>query len=294
MRRLLRTVLGLACATAACAAEPWTAQPLGSTDAPYGFLEHLPAANAGPAKKPLIFFMHGLGELGDSNKDLAKVGKYGPLKLIADKDPLGKLIEAQGAIVVAPQGLKPDGWWRTEKLIATLDTVLKRNPSIDLDRIYVTGLSMGGGGTWALATAIPERLAAAVPICGAAKPGNIDKLKELPIWAGHAVGDGTVKFSEHTQAWFDQILTARGATIAGGVMSGHAEAKSQTGFLVDGAWTWVDGGDPGPKAAASRLLLTVYPDKSHDSWTRTYQDKAMWEWLFRQTRAPAKPAAKKK
>lgn len=236
-----------------------------------------------------MFFLHGLGELGDSDKELTKVAKSGPLHLLADKDPLGRLIDAQGAIVVAPQGLKTDKWWRTDKLIATLDCVLKRHPDIDLDRIYVTGLSMGGGGTWAMATAIPERLAAAVPICGAAKPGNVDKLRSLPVWANQAIGDPVVKFSEHTQAWFDAILADRQARPAGGVMAGHEQVeKPITGWLSAKGWQWADGIAPPAAAKDPLLLLTVYDGKSHDSWTRTYQDKALWEWLFRQNRTRRK------
>jgi predicted peptidase len=279
---LFRPLLSLLSLTSCLvAADPWTVRPLGSTDAPYGYLEHLPPGYVATAKAkhPLILFLHGLGELGDSDKDLPKVAKYGPLKLIADNDPLGTLIDRQGAIVIAPQGLKADKWWQTPKLIATIDSVLKRHPDIDLDRVYITGLSMGGGGTWALATAIPGRLAAVVPICGAAKPGKVDGLRDLPIWANHAIGDPTVRFPENTRAWFEAILTDRRALPAGGL----------TGWLAaKGGWVWAEGNAPPSSAKNPRLVLTVYPGNSHDSWTRTYQNQAMWEWMFRQVRAKKK------
>lgn len=274
------------------AAEPWTAYPLGSTDAPYGYLEHLPpghptGASTTKIRHPLILFLHGSGELGDSASELAKVAMYGPLKLLADKDPLGTLIDEQGAVVVAPQGLKADKWWRTEKLIATLDDVLKRHPDTDLARIYVTGLSMGGGGTWALATAIPERLAAVVPICGAAGPNHVDRLKGLPIWANHAIGDPKVPFAKNTQAWFEALLTDHRALPEGGLMAGHGVVdKPLTGWLAaKGGWQWIDGIAPANDGMAAKLVLTIYPGNRHDSWTRTYQDKAMWEWMFAQVRA---------
>lgn len=290
---LFRPLLSLfTLATCLVAADPWTARPLGSTDAPYGYLEHLPPGYVAKAKTrhPFILFLHGLGELGDSDKELPKVAKSGPLRLIADNDPLGKLIDSQGAIVIAPQGLKADKWWQTPKLIATIDSVLKRHPGIDLDRIYITGLSMGGGGTWALATAIPGRLAAVVPICGAAKPGKVDGLRDLPVWAHHAVGDPTVRFPENTKAWFEAILTDRRALPAGGLLATNTTVEQPlTGWLAaKGGWVWAEGKAPPATAKDPRLVLTVLPGNNHDSWTRTYQNQAMWEWLFRQVRARKK------
>lgn len=269
------------------AAEPWTAVPMGTTDAPYGYLEHLPPdyRKHPKGRHPLVFFLHGLGELGDSAKDLAKVGKYGPLKLLADGDPVGRTIDQQSAIVIAPQGLKADKWWRTEKLTATLEAILKRHP-IDPARIYVTGLSMGGGGTWAVATALPGRIAAIVPICGAARAGDAKKLRGLPIWAHHAINDPVVKFPDNTQTWFDGILKDVALVPAGGLLATRtATDKPWTGYLTPKGWLGQEGiAPPGP----SPLILTLHPDGSHDSWTRTYRNPAVWAWLFAQSLKPTR------
>ncbi len=156
---------------------------LDNTDAPYGFYEYLPVGyDTDQSKKfPLILFLHGAGEKGNGNSQLKTVIMHGPSKLIGKGRPFN-------AIVVSPQS---PTWWNNN----TLDTYLKwleANYRIDSYRIYVTGLSMGGGGTWNLAKAYPERFAAIVPICGAASVSSPEKLINLPIWAFHNRGDGTV------------------------------------------------------------------------------------------------------
>lgn len=270
--------------------EVYTSHAVGSTAAPYGYLQYLPPGYKakGKQKYPLVLFLHGLGELGDSDKELAKVGNYGPLKHLRQNDAIAKLIVAQSAIVIAPQGLKADGWWRTEKLTATLAEIIKQHP-IDSNRIYVTGLSMGGGGTWAVATAVPDQVAAIVPICAAAGAGNVSKLRGMPIWAHHSIGDGVVKFPDNTRAWFDALLKDGGAAPASGVMTGYTQNdKNWLATLTTKGWLWQEGATAptlGPKGALPTLLLSVYPDVSHDSWSRTYENQAVWEWLFRQSRA---------
>ena len=294
MPSYLCTVLLLSTAALA-AVEPYTARPIGSTKAPYGYLEHVPAdlAAAPKRKRPLVIFLHGLGELGDSDKDLPKVAGAGPLKLIARNDPLAKIFVTQSAIILAPQGLKADGWWKTEKLTAFLDYALSAYP-VDLDRVYITGLSMGGGGTWSLATAAADKIAAIVPICGAAGPGNVASLHDMPIWAFHAFGDQTVKFADNTQKWFDAILADRGAKPVGGVMEGYTHNDKPWTATLDKSWAWQVSDTP-PQPVAKRLLtLTVFPDSSHDSWTRAYANPALWPWLFAQKRASTAVAPKKK
>lgn len=289
-----RTLLLLAIGTAsAWAADAYAIRPIGSTPAPYGYLERLPAdLKASPKRpRPLVLFLHGLGELGASDAaELPRVAKYGPLRLIERNDPQAKVFAAQSAIILAPQGLKADGWWRGEKLTAFLDHALAAYP-VDPDRVYVTGLSMGGGGTWALATSAADRIAAAVPICGAAKPAGVASLHDLPIWAFHAADDAVVRFEEHTVPWFDALLADRGAAPAGGVLAGRpAGAKAATATLGRDGWTWLPEKVLPASIPARRLTLTVYADGGHDAWTRAYADPALWTWLFAQKRAGAAKA----
>ena len=286
MVRSALAILALLAPLSLCAGEAYTVHPIGSTDAPYGYLEHLPPDYKKTAKPrhPLVFFLHGLGELGDSNKELPRIANHGPLKHLGVNDQVGKFLDAHSAIVIAPQGLKSDGWWKNEKLIATLNFAIKQHP-VDADRIYVTGLSMGGGGTWGVATGMPDTLAAIIPICGAAGPGDVTKLHGLPIWAHHAFGDGTVKFADNTQKWFDAILKDLKMAPEGGVMTGYTHNdKPWTGVLSAKGWQWQEGNALPAGSAAQPLNLTVWPDGSHDSWSRTYENIKVWEWLFSQSR----------
>jgi predicted peptidase len=144
----------------------------------------LPQDYAGTTKQwPLVLFLHGAGECGN---DLDAVKKHG----------LPKVLEGGRQfpfIVVAPQA-RGHGW-NPEVLIRLLDQLVAHYAG-DQERVYVTGLSMGGYGTWALVAAYPDRFAAAVPICGGGDPRWAGRLKGLPIWGFHGARDDTVPLSE--------------------------------------------------------------------------------------------------
>jgi ubiquinone/menaquinone biosynthesis C-methylase UbiE/pimeloyl-ACP methyl ester carboxylesterase len=129
---------------------------------------------------PLMLFLHGAGERGD-NLELVKV--HGPPKIVeTDKDfPF---------ILVSPQS-PPKRWWQPSELTALLDDVVAKY-KVDEDRVYVTGLSMGGFGTWALAAYTPDRFAAIVPICGGGVPYRTRQFPHLPVWAFHGGKDSVV------------------------------------------------------------------------------------------------------
>jgi len=127
---------------------------------------------------PLVLFLHGAGETG---KDLKQVKKHGPPKLAETKD--------FPCIIVSPQC--PAFGWDVDLLNALLDDVIAKY-KVDKDRVYLTGLSMGGFGTWALAAAHPEKFAAIAPVCGGGNPADAKKLKDLPIWVFHGAKDTAV------------------------------------------------------------------------------------------------------
>ncbi len=120
-------------------------------------------------KWPLVLFLHGSGERGD---DLNVLRRHGLPKLIArgQKFPF---------ILVSPQA--PHDYLLATQLIEVLDEVQAKY-RVDADRVYVTGLSMGGNGTWFLALEFPERFAAIVPIAAGGDPGGAARLKNLPTW----------------------------------------------------------------------------------------------------------------
>jgi predicted peptidase len=130
-------------------------------------------------KWPLMLFLHGAGESGS---DVARVKTHGPPKIVETKPDFP-------FILVSPQS--PGRGWNPDTLNALLDEIMGKYP-VDKDRIYLTGLSMGGYGTWALAAAHPEKFAAIVPICGGGNPADASKLAKLPIWVFHGAKDPTV------------------------------------------------------------------------------------------------------
>jgi predicted peptidase len=149
------------------------------------FLLFLPKAFGQPEQKfPLILFLHGSGERGD---DLAKVKKYGPPHVVEQQDDFP-------FIVLSPQ-CPPSERWSVDLVNALLDEALEQLP-VDTERVYLTGLSMGGFGTWKLALAHPERFAAIAPVSGAGTLEDICRLKGMPIWIFHGAKDDIIPLSE--------------------------------------------------------------------------------------------------
>jgi pimeloyl-ACP methyl ester carboxylesterase len=151
----------------------------------YRYLVNLPKEyDTEPAKKwPLVVFLHGAGERGG---DIEKVKSWGPPKLAA----AGK---AFPFVVVSPQCPEGEHWLPAE-VMGLVDEVSAKY-RVDADRIYLTGLSMGGFGTWQTAATYPDRLAAIAPICGGGDPEDAGRMKRIPTWAFHGKKDLVVPFS---------------------------------------------------------------------------------------------------
>ncbi len=205
-------------------------------------------------KLPVVVFLHGMGERGS---DLDRVLAHGPPKLISK----GKHFPF---IMIAPQ-CPNDGrkgaknaksfWWHPEGPIGKVKNIVdfekKRLGRIDDDRVYITGLSMGGFGTYNIVSRHPGYFAAAAPICG---HGNRVKDKkamkkafvDLAVWAFHGDRDNVVRLSEQQQTI--DMLALAGATIK----------------------------------------FTIYKGVGHDSWTRTYENPDFYKWLLAQKRGAIK------
>jgi len=179
---------------------------------------------------PLLMFLHGAGERGD---DLDQVKVHGPPKLIEAGEELP-------FVVVAPQ-CPAEQWWTPEIPDAVMTKVVGQH-NIDVDRVYVTGLSMGGYGTWLLANAHPGRFAAIAPICGPFAWVEPQNFVDLPIWCFHGAMDATVPVEDSIK----MVKMLRGA--------------------------------------GCDVRFTVHPDAEHDSWTETYANPGLYEWLLGQRR----------
>lgn len=197
---------------------------------------------------PLILFLHGAGERGT---DLAKVKVHGPPKLVASRPDFP-------FIVVSPQ-CPEHQIWDSDALLALLDHVLGRY-RVDPSRVYLTGLSMGGYGTWALGLRAPERFAAIAPICGGGDvlpvhlgPNETNPaLRTLAVWAFHGAKDPVVPLHESERM---------------------VEALRRVG--------------------CKEVKLTVYPEAGHDAWTATYANPELYDWFLQHRRPELRPASTK-
>ena len=180
---------------------------------------------------PLILFLHGAGERGD---DLERVKAHSPFTY---RD----LIQEKVAIL-APQC--PEGqYWDTQAVFALLKNVLENYP-IDKSRVYLTGLSMGGWGTWKLADEHPELFAAVAPVCAPmhrpALSRACDQLPDKPIWIFHGALDDIVPL-ENSTAMFQKL-----------------------------------------KSCNEKTQYTIFETDNHNSWDSTYSNPEFYTWLLSQ------------
>ncbi len=182
---------------------------------------------------PLIMFLHGSGERGS---DLNKVLVHGPARLASE----GKDFPF---IIISPQC--PDGdWWgkKVDELVALCDHVADAY-AVDENRLYITGLSMGGYGTWQVIGRYPNKFAAAAPICGGGNTALAKHyMKDIPIWVFHGAKDDAVPIQKSEEM---------------------VEALKQAGN--------------------KNVKFTVYPEAGHDSWTETYNNPKLYEWFLEHT-----------
>ncbi len=194
---------------------------------------------------PMLMFLHGSGERGT---DVRQLEIHGPLKLL---DAIPELRECVLVVPQCPERM----WWESQWLLPLFDEI-QNFARVDDARLYVTGLSMGGYATWGLLASAPDRIAAAVPICGGGEIGR--------LWPERETGFR-----------MEDLLAARHVPIR----AFHGEADDaipmqESVLLVDAL-----------HAAGSSAQLTTYPGVGHDSWTRTYADPELYRWLFAQRRS---------
>jgi len=195
------------------------------------YLQYLPGEYANDTTKlwPMVVFLHGAGETGT---DIEKVKVHG----------LPKLIEAGKQfpfIVISPQS-RTHGW-KMDELYNLLNDISGKL-RIDPDRVYLTGLSMGGYGTWGMAMNYPGMFAAIIPICGGWDDKGVTRLRNMPVWCFHGDADDVVPISES-----EKMVNAL-------------------------------------KKYRPDVKFTVYAGVGHDSWTETYENEAIYDWLLQHKR----------
>lgn len=196
-----------------------------------------PGYDKAPEKKwPLILFLHGAGERG-TEPDLVK--RFGIARIVEERDlPF---------ITISPQC--PDRRTWSDYLTALDDLIHLSIDTLNVDpqRIYLTGLSMGGHGTWHMAAEYPHRFAAVAPVCGEAPrlagfPDRAAEIAHIPCWVFHGAKDDIIPISA-SQVMVDTL-----------------------------------------RQCGAEVRFTIYPDAGHDAWTETYNNPALYEWFLEHRR----------
>lgn len=209
-----------------------------------------------PPSPPVILFLHGAGERGRDGVRPTQVGLGSAIRWSPERFP---------ALVVFPQVPEDERWLGEPadvSLAALQQTIVEFGA--DRDRVYLTGISMGGYGTWHLATANPSLFAAIAPVCGGIVPAGsatsvrqspltkdaadpyaftAARIRAIPVWLFHGADDPVVLASE-SRKMHDAL-----------------------------------------RAAGADVRYTEYEGVGHNSWDRAYGESGLWEWMFRQKRA---------
>jgi predicted peptidase len=270
-RLSLATWLAVTCATAAPLVRGASLSDFadfsfrsGATTLLPGRLYIPPAAVSDPATpRPLILFLHGAGESGTNNA--AQVN--------GNIDNLLAEAKRRSAFLYAPQ--TNGGWGSTtilDRVKAMIDLALTTQP-VDNTRLYATGLSMGGGGTWNVLNRYSDFFAAGVPIC-AVSPATgyaAGNLLDDAIWAFHALDDGTVSNQTSRNVINNILRTGRQPTPT------YPTPPVTTDFAF--------------VSPALDLRYTEYRTGGHGIWGRVYNTPAMYQWLFSHTTAVPEPGS---
>ena len=180
-------------------------------------------------KWPVMLFLHGRGE---SNGPLSIVKQWGPPRMAerGDEPPF---------IIVSPQCPRSSRWTSAEQQAGVLELLehSQKNYQTDEDRVYLTGLSMGGFGSWKLASEHPEKFAAVAPICGRGNPANVGKLKSIPVWAFHGTDDGAVSFQDSVDM-VEAIKKAGGTKVKFTSLEGVGHNSWSAAYATPGLYEW--------------------------------------------------------
>lgn len=186
---------------------------------------------------PLILFLHGAGERGEDGLLQTTVGIGPALRAHPERFP---------AIVVLPQVPLHAVWSGrpAEAAVMALDST-QAEFNTDADRVYLTGISMGGNGAWSLAHRFPQRFAALLPVCGWTRlpDAELRGLRHVPTWIVHGEMDGVV----------------------------HVRESRRVAEVLD--------------AAGADVRYTELPGVTHNAWDPAYHSAQIIDWLFAQRRS---------
>jgi predicted peptidase len=286
IKRIFIACIVLLCGAPVCFAQqiakkiPCTASP----DSIIGFLEFRPA-DYGTQLHPLIIFLHGRGERGNGSYELQTVTANGIPRYCAAGASMRFMHDGKASsfVVLSPQLSKQFGSWPVF-YVTEMIKYAKENLQIDTNRIYITGLSLGGGGVWSAISYLPEltvTFAAAAPVCGVQEMNDANFCKtvaanHIPIWAFHSYDDNVVPVNstQHGEILCSMCKLTPAAKITYYKTGGHAGA-------------WINAYDTGhiSRRLKDSTLFTAKPN--------------LYEWFLSNTRtknenfSAAKPVVSK-
>lgn len=209
------------------------------------YVVYVPRDYTPDRKWPVILFLHGAGERGENTLPPSQVGIGSAIRLHPERFPCIAVMPQcpRGSGWGAATGFTPDSSHVAALALKALDECVAEYAG-DVDRVYLTGLSMGGFGTWSIGSSQPTRFAALAPICGGGQPATMAKgLAGLPIWAFHGDAD-TVVPPQRSREMVDAVKAA----------------------------------------GNERVRYTEFPGVAHNSWDKAYGDAEFIAWLFAQRR----------
>ncbi len=222
---------------------------------PFSLLQSIDSTSQ--EKTTLLVFMHGAGERGTDNAAQLAVGLPNFIQGLKKQG-------LKNFVVFAPQCPPNERWvdvdwtapshtmnpaphWPLKLAFSAIDSLVSAIPNLDVKRIYVTGLSMGGYGTWEMIQRRPDFFAAAIPICGGGDKLLAEKLTKMPIWTFHGSKDKAVPVVR-TTSMYQAIKLAT-------------------------------------KLNPLRIKMTIYENKGHLIWNETYDNAEVIKWLLAQRKS---------
>ena len=193
----------------------------------YNFWVYTPAGyDSTVADKPIILFLHGSSLCGN---DLERVRRYGTLDALS----MGRQIDA---VVVAPQN--PGGSWQPSKLMNVVEWVEDHFP-VDEDRLYVLGMSLGGYGTTHFAAAYPDKVAAAMALCGGSDLADNCPLCQVPLWIMHGTADKAIPLSASQKVVNDMAECGDTSRLIFSKLPGQSHGALAKAFYLEETYQWL-------------------------------------------------------